>query len=66
MLDDTKFIKNEGLSILEIANEASLGIFGLCFIILSANSLIESTIAENSSFSFSGLASGTSLIVACK
>ena len=50
MFDDTKLIKNELLSIFFIAKEASLGMFGLSFIISKANSLIESIIAENSLF----------------
>jgi hypothetical protein len=33
MLEDTKLIKNELLSIFLIAKEASLGIVGLCFMI---------------------------------
>ena len=64
MFDDTKFTKNELLSIFFIAKEASLGIFGLSLIISSAKSLIESIIAENSLFFTAGLASGKSLIVA--
>ena len=66
MLEDTKFTKNESLSIFLIAKLASEGIFGLSFIISKDNSLIESIIALNSSFSFAGLASGISDIVAVK
>jgi hypothetical protein len=47
-----------------IAKVASVGIFGLSLIISIANSLIESTIAENSLSFFLGLFSGTSLTFA--
>ena len=47
-----------------IAKAASEGILGLFLIIFKDFSFIESIIALNSSFSFAGLASGTSLMVA--
>jgi len=64
MLDDTKLIKKELLSIFLIAKDASLGIFGLSFIISSASSFIDSIIAENSLFFTAGFASEISRIVA--
>jgi hypothetical protein len=48
IFDETKLIRNELLSIFLIANDASDGIVGLCFIILRDNSLIESIAALNS------------------
>ena len=47
-----------------IAKAASEGILGLFLMIFNDFSFIESIIALNSSFSFAGLASGTSLMVA--
>ena len=60
MLEDTKLIKKEGLSMFFIAKEASDGIFGLPLIICKAKSFIDSIIAPNSAFFNSGLTSGTS------
>ncbi len=64
MLDETKFIKNELLSIFFIAKEASEGIFGFLLIISKERSLIDSIIALNSELSRPGLTSGTSLMFA--
>jgi hypothetical protein len=49
-----------------IAKDASEGIFGLCFIICNAKSLIESIIALNSLSVLSGIISGTPCIIAFK
>ncbi|CAI8256477.1 MAG: Uncharacterised protein [Flavobacteriaceae bacterium] len=49
-----------------IANEASLGILGLSFIIAKDFSFIVSTITKNSSLSFAGLASSTPLTLAVR
>ena len=64
MLDETKLIKNELLSIFFIAKDASDGIFGFRFIISNESSLIESTISLNSELSSPGLTSEISLIFA--
>ena len=66
MLEETKLIKNGLLSMFLIAKVASVGIFGLSLIIWIAKSLIDSTIALNSTSLLSGRSSGTSLIVAFK
>ena len=64
ILDETKFTKNELLSIFLIAKEASEGIFGLCLMICKANSFIESIMALNSESADSGIISGTPSIKA--
>ena len=66
ILEETKLIRNELLSIFLIAKVASVGMFGLSVIICIANSLTESIIAENSLSFLAGRASLTSLIVAFK
>ena len=64
ILEETKLIRNDWLSIFFIAKVASDGIFGLSLIIVIAKSLIESTIAENSVSCLLGLFSSTSFIKA--
>src|SRR5690606_11091663 len=64
MLEDTKFIKNELLSIFLMANEASLGMFGLSLLICKAKSFIGSIMASCSLLFLLGLVSGTSRMVA--
>ena len=51
ILDETKFTKNELLSIFFIAKEASEGIFGFLLIISKERSLMDSIIALNSELS---------------
>ena len=64
MFEDTKFIKKELLSMFLMANEASLGIFGLCFMISKDKSLIDSMAALNASLWPCGATSATALILA--
>ena len=61
ILEDTKFTRKELLWIFLIANDASVGIFGLSLIIFNAKSLIESIVALNFLSSFSGFNSINSL-----
>ena len=64
MLEQTKFIKNAGLWIFLIANEASDGILGFSLIIFSAMSLIASIVAVNLEFDFLCFLSVIEFIVA--
>ena len=64
MLEVTKLIKNDWLSMFFMANVASLGMLGLSFMIWIANSFIESIIAKNSVSCFPGRFSETSSILA--
>mgnify|MGYP001090047733 CR=1 FL=1 len=63
-LELTKLIRKDELSMFLIAKAASEGILGLFLMIFNDFYFFESIIALNSSFSFAGLASGTSLMVA--
>ena len=61
ILEETKFIKKEALSIFLIAIVASVGMFGDNSIIFNAKSFTESTKALNSLSDFEGFASTNSV-----
>src|SRR5690606_21377822 len=64
MLEETKVIKNELLSIFLMTNEASLRMFVLSLIICKDKSFIDSIMASNPMLYLLGLVSGTSRMVA--